>query len=148
MLDLVVVPHRVTRMKNQGFTLIELLVVIFIIGILFSLILPNFTGARERAQDANIKHTMNALRTSLRLYHNDNDAYPAPSSRLIPVGFFATYLPELAVSGVGFTYAYEVNLDTFAIGASLFNKAGSDDTDSAIRCGKTPLESYYYVCGR
>jgi len=136
------------KTQKNGFTLIELLVVIFIIGILFALILPNFTGARERAQDANIKHTLNAIKTSLRLYHNDNNGYPTPSFGQIPAGFFTTYLPEVETSGVGFTYSYQLVGDTFSIGASLFSIAGDDDTASAVRCGKVPLEGYYYVCAR
>lgn len=66
-------------MKKKGFTLIELLVVISIIGILAALILANFNAARERARDTQRKSDLNQMKIALRLYHNDNNTYPANS---------------------------------------------------------------------
>src|SRR3989338_8610574 len=66
-------------MKNfikQGFTLIELLIVIAIIGILVALILPNLSGARERARDSRRKIDLNNIQQALRLYYNDNQVFP------------------------------------------------------------------------
>ncbi|MBP6891738.1 type II secretion system protein, partial [Candidatus Shapirobacteria bacterium] len=40
------------RILKRAFTLVELLVVIAIIGILTAIIVPNFMGARERADDS------------------------------------------------------------------------------------------------
>lgn len=61
---------------HSGFTLIELLVVIFIIGILATLIVANFQGARQRARDSKKKTELNNLKTALRLYYNDYQNYP------------------------------------------------------------------------
>ena len=51
-----------TRNNEGGFTLIEVMVMVLIIGILLSLGIPTFLGARERAQDR-AAHTL--LRTTL-----------------------------------------------------------------------------------
>jgi prepilin-type N-terminal cleavage/methylation domain-containing protein len=63
--------------SSAGFTLIELLVVIFIIGILVSLLLSNILGARQRAEDIDRKNDAQQMKKALRLYYNDNQAYPA-----------------------------------------------------------------------
>lgn len=136
--------------NKAGFTLIELLVVIFILAMLFALIMPNLTGARERAQDANTKQTLNAMKTSLGLYFNDTQAYPTqvPGSNYLSAGFFTTYMPE-AASGVGFTYVYTSTSATFQIGTTLLGTYGDDDTNSGLRCGiASPVQGNYYVCGR
>jgi len=65
--------------KNKGFTLIELLVVISIIGTLVGLIVNNMASARARARDSSKKSSLTQLKTALRLYYNDYQAYPTAS---------------------------------------------------------------------
>lgn len=66
-------------MKQRGFTLIELLVVISILGVLAGLIVNNLNDSRARARDARKKQNLNQMKTALRLYYNDYQAYPASS---------------------------------------------------------------------
>ena len=66
--------------KRSGFTLIELLVVISILGVLASLIVTNLNDSRARARDARKKQNLQAMKTALRLYYNDYQAYPASST--------------------------------------------------------------------
>jgi prepilin-type N-terminal cleavage/methylation domain-containing protein len=66
--------------NKKGFTLIEILVVIAIIAILVAFISSNFLGARQRAKDVKIKAEFRQMKNALRLYYNDYNVYPGPSS--------------------------------------------------------------------
>ena len=62
---------------RKGFTLIELLVVIAIIGVLSTLAVVSFQGARGKARDAQRLSAVKALQQGLEFYYNDNSStYP------------------------------------------------------------------------
>ena len=54
-----------------GFTLLEILVVCFIISILVTMGLSNFTKARQRAYETAGIHGMHSLGAAMLAYHND-----------------------------------------------------------------------------
>ncbi len=62
-------------MKQSAFTLIELLIVVAIIGILAAIAVPNFLGARLRAQVAKAHAEMNTFVTATEMYRMDNGEY-------------------------------------------------------------------------
>lgn len=118
-----------TKTAKQGFTLIELLVVISIIGILATLITANLNAARSRARDAARKSDLKNLQTALRIYYNDQGAYPvslpAVGSPLTSTTGSSIYMN--AVPGDPLpeqTYAYSrPDADTFVISACLENQS-------------------------
>lgn len=62
--------------QSSAFSLIELLVVIGILGLLSTMLLPNFTASRERARDTQRKSDLKQIQNGLELY-KQNQALPA-----------------------------------------------------------------------
>ena len=126
------------NLLRNGFSLVELLVVISIIATLTAIILPNLMGTREKARDSQRIQDLNGLRTALRMYYNDNQAYPTPvvmgGGGTLGVGF-SGYFP--AVSNLGYTYEYYQtnNGDGFITCVNLEGNGGPDATYSQNKCG-------------
>lgn len=74
-----------TNFKNNGFTLVEVLVVIAIISILTTILLPNFSTARLKSNDANRKSRMKQIQSALETYKADQAGkkYPISSGKVI-----------------------------------------------------------------
>lgn len=123
--------------KERGFTLIELLVSISIIATLTAILLPNFLGAREKAQDSKKIQDLAAVKNALRLYYNDNQFYPTGAGIGCSGSTLSTaltnYLPN--ISDIGCTYFQEGSGDAFRLCVSLNSGAGDDDINSQKRCG-------------
>ena len=64
------------RNGKRAFTLLELLTVIAIIAILSAIIVPVFARVKDNANRSQDIADMNALRTALALYREDQGAYP------------------------------------------------------------------------
>lgn len=130
---------------KKGFTLIELLVVISLIGILATLVIANMNSARERARDAQRKSDLRNIQTALRLYYNDNSAYPQSSSGNIlgcngACTWGATWtangvtymniLPDDPLSSQAYVYTGVVGGESYTLMSCLENK--SDDKGVAV----------------
>ena len=124
-----------------GFTLIEMLVVIFIIGILVSLLLSNILGARQRAEDIDRKNDAQQMKKALRLYYNDNQAYPA--SAIIPAagesfddGASTVYIkevPEYKTDG----YGVDADAEQFILVVTLDNPSDQAIDESQSYCNSS-----------
>ncbi len=66
--------------KNKGFTLIELLIVMSIIGLLSSLIIPNYSHIKNAAKENALKSLGHSIQISLETHYLIMDTYPTDSS--------------------------------------------------------------------
>lgn len=128
--------------KTKGFTLIELLIVITIIGVLAALITTNLSDARARARDSQKKQNFQQLKTALRLYYNDNQAYPAdggdPYSTLTLNSQYIQSIPS---------FRYYEQLDDgngFIIVVTLENPSDPDIAASQLTCPASLATSLTY----
>jgi prepilin-type N-terminal cleavage/methylation domain-containing protein len=128
--------------NKKGFTLIELLVVISIIATLTAILLPNFMGARERANDASKKQSLVAIKNALRLFYNDTQNYPSSTDMIALGTTLAPYMPS--ISGIGFTYSYTQtnNGDGFQLCVNVDSR-GEDVSASQAQCKNAVNQ----VCG-
>lgn len=117
------------RFIKFGFTLIELLVVISIIGLLATLVAANLNAARSRARDAERKSDLKSMQTALRLYYNDNGAYP-PSNYFdslwgaewkVGSTVYMNIVPKDPISSQSYKYELGADTDNYILSACLEN---------------------------
>ena len=132
---------KIVAVDRKGFTLVELLVSIAIMATLMSILLPNFMGAREKAQDSQKIQDIGALKNGLRLYYNDHQAYPTGVTGGGPLSStFTTYVSS--VGSTAYNYYSTGNGDGFILCVNLSSGAGTGDTESQLKCGLNNSPTY------
>src|SRR5690242_2834007 len=69
------------RCSSSAFTLVELLVVMAIIVLLAGLLLPALNRARASGRSAKCRSNLHQVALALRMYVDDNNAYPFEEMR-------------------------------------------------------------------
>ena len=128
--------------KIKGFTLVELLIVIAIISILVTMVLIAINPIRiiNESKDSKARSELVQVKTSLQLYFNELNDYPAGTAALAP-----TYIRAVPA---GITYSRISSTDYLASVA--INVVISEDNESATRCGQGSMTiggaGTHYIC--
>jgi general secretion pathway protein G len=69
------------RRRTGGFTLVEILIVVIILGILASIVLPQFSNASVQARESTMKDILRFMRSEVMLYQAQHgDVAPGPDA--------------------------------------------------------------------
>jgi general secretion pathway protein G len=69
--------------KTKGFTLVELMVVLTVIGLLLSVVVPDYVGRVKRAEEAVLKENLVVMREALDKHYADAGKYPGTLDELV-----------------------------------------------------------------
>ncbi|HEY9855102.1 MAG TPA: type II secretion system protein [Stenomitos sp.] len=124
---------RASRMQ-QGFTLIELLIVVVIIGILATVAVPNFAGAKDRARNSAVQANVHVVQVALERYAVDNTGrYPTTAEGLNPAVIAAgsTYQPFYPPSPWGTAVTQAITANIAIPNANVTPQIGKNPTDGS-----------------
>ncbi len=108
---------------NKGFTLIELLIVVVIIGILATIIIPQFDKVRERAYNATVLSDIRTTIVEVERYVILKYAFPSDENDLFAEGLTLSSdvsFTSFSVSNPGDPSTAEVHAHIEHVGSSSF----------------------------
>ncbi len=73
---------------KKGFTLVEVLIVMTIIGILLSIVIPQYQNSIIKAKEAVLKENLFQIRDSISKYYRDKNKYPVSLEDLVVARYF------------------------------------------------------------
>ena len=88
--------------SRRGFTLLELVVVISVLGILWSIALPNYRASIVQAKEAVLRENLYRLRDLIDQYQSDKGHYPDSLETLVTEGYLRK-VPSDPISGEPWT---------------------------------------------
>jgi general secretion pathway protein G len=80
--------------RTKGFTLVELMVVLTIIGLLLSVVVPDYVGRMQRAEEAVLKENLMVMRDALDKHYADAGKYPGSLQDLVVKHYLRSIPPD------------------------------------------------------
>jgi type IV pilus assembly protein PilA len=134
------------RDSEEGFTLIELMVVVLIIAILIAIAIPQFLGARSRAQDSGAKSDIRNGLTAEKTFYTDGQKYTidiTPATGL--KGIEPSLNWKAAPSSVQGELGVAISTDTLSVCLQEVSKSGT--TFSVLDISQGSTAGTYYAKG-
>ncbi len=78
------------KKTSRGFTLVELMVVLTIIALMLSVVVPDYIGRVQRAEEAVLQENLTAMRDALDKHYADAGRYPASLTDLVSKRYLRT----------------------------------------------------------
>lgn len=75
---------------KKGFTLAEVLIVVAIIGILITIVIPQYKNSLIKAKEAVLKENLFQIRDAISKYYKDKNKYPVSLEDLVTSRYFRT----------------------------------------------------------
>jgi general secretion pathway protein G len=138
---------RPQRPHPRGFTLIELVIVMMIIGILASLLTPQYRQSVLKTQGAEVATRVEQINVALKLYETDHDSVPAGTGPVgSPPAWLAPYLTRNHFFGPA-AIAWQFAKTSGSTPATLVLAAGSADESQILLAAASALGSIAVALG-
>src|SRR5262245_19744348 len=79
---------------NRGFRLVELMVVLTIIALLLSVVVPDYVGRVQKAEEAVLKENLVVMRDALDKHYADAGKYPGTLDELVSKRYLRAIPPD------------------------------------------------------
>jgi len=80
--------------KPAGFTMVELMVVLTVIALLLSVVVPDYVGRVQRAEEAVLKENLVVMRDALDKHYADAGKYPGTLEELVSKRYLRAIPPD------------------------------------------------------
>ena len=80
--------------KRSGFTLVELMVVLTVIALLLSVVVPDYVGRMQKAEEAVLKENLVVMRDALDKHYADAGKYPGTLQELVAKRYLRAIPPD------------------------------------------------------
>lgn len=99
--------------KRNGFTLVEIMIVLLIIGIISSVLIPNYSSIQGKSKESAVKSVCRTLQVALESYNLTTGTYPSNSLSIEELSILLTNANCLSKTPQNpFTNQHYTNSDT------------------------------------
>lgn len=130
--------------RQRGFTIVELLIVIVVIAILAAITVVAYTGARDRATDAEKASILDTVHKSLENFYTLNNRYPASDEMASSTDLQQLGLTQEDVVPTGCNLSWGVRMGWVSSSScNLMYMAHPNPNGSGFQCMKPTVCRHY-----